>query len=129
MDAATQMWFMNEQSTNLKLKTWFGIEMNVKTLTHSQQQPQAPKAHIKNSTVRLTYITVFWVPQRSHLYRFLVLDEVKCKAHTQQQRTQLKTCLRLANLTENAEQHTFKAPCSCFENAPKTDLLFFRQSM
>ena len=99
--------------------------MNVKTLTHSQQQPQAPKAHKKKSTVRLTYR----VPQRSLLYRFLVLDEDKYETHTQQQRTQLKTQLRLVNLTENAEQHTFKAPCCCFESAPNTDLLFFRQSM
>ena len=66
--------------------------MNVKTLTHSQQQPQAPDAHTKKSTARLP---VFWVPKRLLLYRFLVLDEVKCKTHTQQQRTQLKTHLRL----------------------------------
>ena len=32
-------------------------------------------------------------------------------------------------LTENDTQHTFKAPCFFFENAPNTDLLFFRQSM
>ena len=129
MDAATHMWFMNEQSTNLKLKTWFLAGKNVKTLTHSQQQPQAPKAHKKKSTVRSTYRTVFWVPQRPLLYRLLVLDEVKCKTHTQQQRTQLKTHLRLVNLTENDAQHTFKAPCWCFENSPNTNLLFFRQSM
>ena len=29
------------------------------------------------------------------------------------------TCDRL---TENAERHTFKAPCCCFENAPYTEL-------
>ena len=29
-------------------------------------------------------------------------------------------------VTENAEQHTFKAPCCHFENAPNTALLFFR---
>ena len=129
MDAATQMWFMNKQSTNLKLKTWFLAWKNVKTLTHSHQQPQGPKTHKKKSRVRLTYRTVLWVPQRSLLYRFSVLFEVKCKTHTQQQRTQLKTHLRLVNQTENAEQHTFKAPCCCFENAPNTDLLVFRQSM
>ena len=28
--------------------------MNVKTLTHSQQQPQAPNAHKKKPTIRLT---------------------------------------------------------------------------
>ena len=32
-------------------------------------------------------------------------------------------------LTENDALYTFKAPCCCFENAPNTDLLFFRQSM
>ena len=25
-------------------------------------------------------------------------------------------------LTENAERHTFKAPCCCFEKAPYTEL-------
>ena len=25
-------------------------------------------------------------------------------------------------VTENAERHTFKAPCCCFENAPYTEL-------
>ena len=131
MDAATQIWIVIKQSTNLKLKTWFLALKNVKTLTQSQQQqqPQAPKAHKKKSTVKLTYRTVFWVSQRCLLYRFLVLDEVKWKTHTQQQRTQLKTWLRLVNLTENVAQHTFKAPCCCFENAPNTDLQFFRQSM
>ena len=27
-------------------------------------------------------------------------------------------------LTENAERHTFNAPCCCFENAPYTELTF-----
>ena len=37
--------------------------MNVKELTDSQQQPQAPKAHKKESTVRLTTrITMLWPP-------------------------------------------------------------------
>ena len=56
--------------------------MNVKELTHSQQQPQAP-----NVTTR---VTMLWAPQRSLLYRLLALDEVKCKTHTQQQ-SQLMT--------------------------------------
>ena len=62
--------------------------MNVKELTHSQQQPQAPKTHKKKPTIRQAIRTVFCAPQRSLPYRFLVLDEVKCKTHTQQQRTQ-----------------------------------------
>ena len=65
--------------------------MNVKELTHSQQQPQAPNAHKKEPTIRLTTrVTKLWAPQRSLLYRLLVLDEVKCKTHTQQQ-SQLMT--------------------------------------
>ena len=35
-----------------------------KELTHSQQQPQAPKTHKKESTVRLTTrITMLWAPK------------------------------------------------------------------
>ena len=85
MDAATQMLGCDQKSPNLSSRLGFGIEMNVKTLRHSQQQPQGPKAHKKKSTIRLTYRTVFCVLQRSPLYRFLVLDEVKCKTHNQQQ--------------------------------------------
>ena len=60
--------------------------MNLKELTHSQQQPQAPNAHKKKPTIRLTTrVTILWAPPRSRLYRLLVLDEVKCKTHTQQQ--------------------------------------------
>ena len=63
--------------------------MNVKELTHSQQQPQAPNAHKKKPTIRLTTrVTMPLGPQMSLLYSLLVLDEVKCKTHTQQQTTQ-----------------------------------------
>ena len=59
--------------------------MNVKELTHSQQQPQAPKTQKKETTVMLTTrITMLWVPQRSLLYRPKDSIEVKCKTHTQQ---------------------------------------------
>ena len=83
----TQIWIVMKQSTNLELnEPAFGVEMNVKELTHSQQQPQAPNAHKKTRTIRLTTrVTMLWAPQRSRLYRLLVLDEVKCKIHTQQQ--------------------------------------------
>ena len=46
-------------------KTTFGFEvgMNVKALTHSQQQPQAPNAHKKKPTIRLTTrVTMLWAP-------------------------------------------------------------------
>ena len=38
--------------------------MNVKELTHSQQKPQAPNAHKKKPTIRLTTrVTMHWAPQ------------------------------------------------------------------
>ena len=57
---------------------WGGNESEI--LTDSQQQPQAPNAHKKESTVRLTNrITMLWAPQRSLLYRLKGSSEVKCK--------------------------------------------------
>ena len=41
-DAATQSLVCDQTITNLELKTWF-LAKKVKTLTHSQQQPQSPK--------------------------------------------------------------------------------------
>ena len=39
--------------------------MNVKELTHSQQQPQAPNAHKKKPTIRLTTrVTMLWAPPK-----------------------------------------------------------------
>ena len=62
---------------------WSGNECEI--LTHSQQQPQAPKTHEKESTVRLTTrMTMLWAPQRSLLYRLKDSIEAKCKTHTQQ---------------------------------------------
>ena len=38
--------------------------MNVKELTHSQQQPQAPNAHKKKPKIRLTTrVTMLWAPK------------------------------------------------------------------
>ena len=79
--------------------------MNMKELTHSQQQPQAPNAHKKYSTIRLTTrITMLWAPQRSLLYRLKDSIEVKCKTHTQQSTSSAQKMLRLVNLTENAHK-------------------------
>ena len=61
--------------------------MNVKELTHSQQQPQAPKTHKKKPTIRQAIRTMFCAPQGSLPYRFLALDEAKCKTHAQQSTT------------------------------------------
>ena len=81
----TQIWIVMKQLTNLELNEPIDeVLMNVKELTHSQQQPQAPKTHKKKQTLRQAIRTVFCALQRSLAYRFLVLDEVKCKTHTQQ---------------------------------------------
>ena len=80
-----KIWIVIKQSTNLELNEPIDeVVMNVKRLTHSQQQPQAPKTHKKKPTIRQAIRTVFCALQRSLPYRFLVLDEVKCKKHTQQ---------------------------------------------
>ena len=91
MDALNSNLDCNQTIKQFGVETTFGFEvgMNVKELTHSQQQPQAPNAHKKKPTIRLsTRVTMLWAPPRSLLYRILALDEVKCKIHTQQQRTQ-----------------------------------------
>ena len=48
----TQIWIVMKQSTNLELNEPIDeVVMNVKRLTHSQQQPQAPKTHKKEPTI------------------------------------------------------------------------------
>ena len=69
--------------------------MNVKELTHSQQQPQTPKTHKRKPTIRQGIRTVFCAPQMSLSYRFMVLDEVKCMIHTQQSTSLTQKKLRL----------------------------------
>ena len=88
-----KLWIAMKQSTNLELHEHSsGVGMNFKELTHSQQQPQAPNAHKKKLTIRLTTrVTMLWAPQRSLLYRLWVLDEVKCKTHTQQSTSSSET--------------------------------------
>ena len=87
-----KIWIVIKQSTNLELNEPIDeVVMNVKRLTHSQQQPQAPKTHKKKPTIRRAIRTVFCALQRSLPYRFLVLDEVKCKKHTQQSTSSKET--------------------------------------
>ena len=101
----------------------FWVEMNVKELTHSQQQPQAPNAHKKKPTNRLTTrVTMLWAPQRSLLYRLLVLDEVMCNTHTQQSTSSTQKRLRLVSQIENAQRHFKGSLFGCFEYVPYTAL-------
>ena len=111
-----------KQSTNLELNEQF-LGVN-EELTHSQQQPQAPKTHKKESTVRLTTrITMLWAHQRSLLYRLKDSIEVKCKVSHSATNSQLKNSPETVNLSENASKALSKAPCCCcFENAPNIAL-------
>ena len=87
-----KIWIVIKQSTNLELNEPIDeVVMNVKRLAHSQQQLQAPKTHKKKPTIRQAIRTVFCALQRSLPYRFLVLDEAKCKKHTQQSTSSKET--------------------------------------
>ena len=87
-----KIWIVIKQSTNLELNEPIDeVVMNVKELTHSQQQPQGPKTHKKKPTIRQAIRTVFCALQRSLPYRFLVSDEFKCKKHTQQSTSSRET--------------------------------------
>ena len=78
-------------------------------LTHSQQQPQAPNIHKKESTVRLTTrITMLWAPQKSLLYRLKDSIEVKCKVTHSATDSQLKNLPETVNLTENGSKAHFQ---------------------
>ena len=91
MDATTQIWIVIKQSNNLELKDCFLAWNECEKLTHSQQQPQVPNAHKKESTVRLTTrIMMLWAPQMSLLYRLNDSIEVKCKITHSATNSQLK---------------------------------------
>ena len=64
------MRFQNSNLDSNQTINQFGVEglllgpYECETLTHSHQQPQAPNAHNKKSTIRLTYrVTMLWAPQ------------------------------------------------------------------
>ena len=74
--------------------------MNVKTLTHSQQQPQAPKTHQKKPPIRQAIRTVLCAPKGPFFTDSWSL--MKSSARHTQQSTSSTQKLRLVNLTENA---------------------------
>ena len=81
--------------------------MNVKELTHSQQQPQAPKTHKKKPTIRQAIRTVFCASQRSLPYRFLVLMKSSARHTHSNQQAQPKEA-ETVNLTENVPKGHFQ---------------------
>ena len=85
MDALNSNLDCNQTINQLELNEHSLGGNECEELTHSQQQPQAPKTHKKKQTIRqTTRVTMLWAAQRSLLYKLLVFDEVKCKTHTQQ---------------------------------------------
>ena len=88
---STQTFIVMKQSTNLELNEQSLGGNECEELTHSQQQPQAPKTHKKKPTIRQSIRTVFCAPQRSLLYTFMVSVEVKYKTHTQQSKSSSET--------------------------------------
>ena len=102
--------------------------MNAKELTHSQQQPQAPKTHKKKPTIRQAIRTVFCAPQRSLPYRFL--DWMKSSARHTLSNQQAQEIPETVNLTENVPKTLSKAPCLVAKRMSLTlHLLLFEQSM
>ena len=81
-----KIWIVMKQSTNWELNEPV-LEWDECEKTHTLTTTTTGS---KNSQKEAKVVTMLWAPQRSLLYRLLVLDEVKCKTHTQQQ-SQLMT--------------------------------------
>ena len=78
--------------------------------------------HKKKPTIRLTTIvTMLWAPIDPFFTGSWSQLRSSARHKLSNQQAKLKK-LRLVNLRENPERHTFKAPCCCFENAPYTEL-------
>ena len=85
--------------------------MNVKELTHSQQQPQGPKTHKKKPTIRQAIRTVFCAHKGPILTDSWSWMKSSAR-HTLSTRGLSEIHLRLVNLTENTLYDTLsKAPC------------------
>ena len=88
---------------------WSGNECEI--LTHSQQQPQAPKTHKKESTVRLTTrITMLWSPKGLSFTGLRTQLKSSARHTLSNQQAQVKQP-ETVNLTENDAKTLSKAPC------------------
>ena len=76
--------------------------MNVKELTDSQQQPQAPKTHNKKPTIRQAIRTVFCAPPKDPFLTDSWSWMKTSARHTLSNRGLSEIHLRLVNLAENA---------------------------
>ena len=94
--------------------------MNVKelTLTTTTTGSENSQKETNNQTSNQNSVLC---PQRSLPYRFLVLDEVKCKTHSQQS-TRSTQKAETVNITESAQRHFQRLLLGCFEYVPYTAL-------
>ena len=120
---STQIWIVIKQSTKLELNEQSLCGNECEEITHSQQQPQAPKTHKKKPTIRLTTKSHNALcPPKIPSLKALGLSRGQVKdTHSAINKLNSKEA-ETVNLTENAQSDTFKAPCCCFENAPNTAL-------
>ena len=99
-----KIWIVIKQSTNLELNEPIDeVVMNVKRLTHSQQQPQAPKTHKKKPTIRQAIRTVFCALQGPFLTDSWSWMKSSARNTLSNQQTQPKET-ETVNLTENAQK-------------------------
>ena len=107
-----------KQSTNLELnEPGFGVGMNVKELTHSQQQPQTPKTHKKKPTIRQAIRKKFSVPSKGPFltdsWSWMKSSARNTLSNQQAQPKEAET----VNLTENVAKDTSKGSLfDCHEN-------------
>ena len=66
--------------------------MNVKQLTHSQQQPQAPRTHKKKPTIRQAIRTVFCAPFLTDSWSWMKSSARHTLSNQQAQVKQPETC-------------------------------------
>ena len=102
--------------------------MNVKELTHSQQQPQGPKTHKKKPTIRQAIRTVFRAPKGPFLTDSWSWMKSSARHTLSNQQAQEKP--ETVNLTQNVPRTLSKAPCLVALRMSLTlHLLLFKQSM
>ena len=83
---STQIWIVIKQSTNLELNEQSLGGNECAELTPSQQQPQAPNTHKRESTVRLTNrITMLWVTKGLSFTGLMTQLKSSARQLTQQQ--------------------------------------------
>ena len=97
--------------------------MNVKELTDSQQQPQAPKTHKKKPAIRQAIRTVFCAPQSPFLTDSLSWMKSSARHTLSNQQAQLKEA-ETVSLIENDAKSLSRPLLGCFEYVPYTALPF-----